>query len=82
LYAPILLTCQLHTDYTTSANDMLIFEKFSVEFVISTDNNWQLNVLICKVCHTVDTVTSAVVLSAGLHSTGCEIKSGQIQIFF
>ena len=33
-YYPILLTRQMHTDYTVSAHDILIFEKCSVGFVI------------------------------------------------
>ena len=45
-YYPILLTCQMHTDYTVSAHDILIFEKCSVVFVRCTDNNQQLDVFI------------------------------------
>jgi len=36
-YCRIVLTCQIHTDYTVSAHDKLIFEMYSVVFVICTD---------------------------------------------
>jgi len=36
-YCPILLTCQMHTDYTVSAHSVFIFERCSVVFVICTD---------------------------------------------
>ena len=36
----------MHTDYTVSAHDILIFEKCSVVFVRCTDNNQQLDVFI------------------------------------
>ena len=48
-YYPILLTCQMHTDYTVSAHDILIFDKYSVVFVRCTDNNQQLNVFKCGI---------------------------------
>ena len=38
-YYPSLLTCQMHTDYTVSARDILIFEKYSLVFVRCTDTN-------------------------------------------
>jgi len=34
----------MHTDYTVSAHDILIFDKYSVVFVRCTDNNQQLDV--------------------------------------
>ena len=37
IYYPTLLTCQMHTNYTVNAHDILIFEKCSVFFVICTD---------------------------------------------
>ena len=46
LYYPFLLTCQMHTDYTVRAHDILIFEPFSVVFVKCTDINKQLDVFI------------------------------------
>ena len=46
LYYPFDLTCQMHTDYTVSAHDILIFEPFSVVFVKCTDINKQLDVFI------------------------------------
>jgi len=45
-YYPSLLTCQMHTDYTVSTHDILIFEKYSVVFVRCTDTNQQLDVYI------------------------------------
>jgi len=33
----------MHTDYTVSAHDMLIFDKFSLVFVRCTDNNQQVD---------------------------------------
>ena len=45
-YCPILLTCQMHTDYTVSAHNILIFDPFLVVFVKCTDNNHQLDVFI------------------------------------
>ena len=42
-YFPIVLTCQMHTDYTVSAHDIIIFEKFSVVFVKCTDSNQKLD---------------------------------------
>ena len=42
----ILLTCQMHTDYTVSAHDISIFEKCSLVFARCTDNNRQLDVII------------------------------------
>jgi len=35
----------MHTDYTVSAQDILIFDPFSVVFVKCTDNKLQLDVL-------------------------------------
>jgi len=46
MYYSILLTCQMHTVYTVSVHDILIFEIFSEVFVICTDNNQQLDVFI------------------------------------
>ena len=43
-YYPILLTCQMHTDYTVIAHNLIIFKPFSVVFVKCTDNNQQLDV--------------------------------------
>jgi len=45
-YCPIVLTCQLHTEYTVSAHDIIIFEKFSVVFVKCTDSNQKLDVFL------------------------------------
>ena len=45
-YCPILLTSQMHTDYTVSAHDILILEKCSVVFVRCTENNQQVDVFI------------------------------------
>ena len=47
IFYPILLTCQMHTDYTVnSAHDLFIY-KCSVVFVICTGNmNQQLDVVI------------------------------------
>ena len=42
-YCPILLTCQMHTDYTFIAHDILILDKYSMVFVRCTDNNQQLD---------------------------------------
>ena len=56
----MLLTCQMHTDYTVSAHDILIFDKYSVVFVKCTDNNQQLDVFI--VWHTVDTDCNSAVV--------------------
>ena len=39
-YYPIVLTCQMHTDYTVNAHDILIFESFSVVFVRTIISNW------------------------------------------
>jgi len=36
----------MHTDYTVSAHNILIFEKCSVVFLTCTDNNQQLDVFI------------------------------------
>ena len=41
-YCPIVLTCEMHTDYTVS-HDKLIFETYSVVLVKCTDNNQQLD---------------------------------------
>jgi len=46
VHCPILLTCQMHTDYTVSAHNILSFEKCSIVFVRRTDNNLQLDVFI------------------------------------
>ena len=54
-YCPMLVTCQMHTDYTVSAHDILIFEPFSVVFVKCTDNNRQVDFFIVQVCHAVHT---------------------------
>jgi len=48
------LNCQLHTDYTVSAHDILIFETNSVVFVKCADNDQQLYMFTFKVYHTVD----------------------------
>ena len=45
MYCPILLTCQMRTDYTVSAHDISNFDKYSVVFVRCTDNNQQLEVI-------------------------------------
>ena len=50
MYCPIVLTCQMHTDYTVSAHDTLIFEKCSVVFVICTDNNQKMDVWYSSNC--------------------------------
>ena len=44
-YCPMLLTCQMHTGYTVSVHDILIFDKYSVVFVRCKDNNQQLDFL-------------------------------------
>jgi len=41
IYCPILM----HTDDKVSAHDTLIFDKYSLMFIRSTDNNQQLDVL-------------------------------------
>ena len=56
----LLFTCQMHTDYTVSVHDILIFDKYSVVFVKCTDNNQQLDVFI--VWHTVDTDCNSAVV--------------------
>ena len=40
----------MHTDYTVSAHDILIFEKCSVVFVRFPDNNQQLDVFYSSKC--------------------------------
>jgi len=45
----MLVTCQLHTDYTVSVHDNLILEQFSVVFVRCTDNGQHLDVFSFKV---------------------------------
>ena len=61
-YCPILLTCQLHTDYTVSAHDILIFKQFSIVFARCTDNNQRLDVFIVQVCRIVDMDCSSPVV--------------------
>jgi len=46
IHDSIQFTCQMHTDYTVSTHDILIFEKCSVVFVICMDNNQQLDVFV------------------------------------
>ena len=41
IYCPMVLTCQMHTDYMVSAHDIFMFDKYSVVFVRCTDNNQQ-----------------------------------------
>ena len=62
LYYPIVVTCQLHTDDTVSAHDMLIFDPFSVVFVKCTDYSQQLDVFIVQEYHTVDTDSKSAVV--------------------
>ena len=70
MFYPILLTCQIHTDYTIIAHDILIFEKCSVVFVICTDK--------CGIHFT------RTVIAQGFEaqvSTGREVESAWVQIF-
>ena len=40
----------MHTDYTVSAHNILIFDKYSVVFVRCTDTNQQLDVFYSSKC--------------------------------
>jgi len=45
----------MHTDYTVSARDILILEKYSVVVIRCTDNNQQMSVFIVLNVASVDT---------------------------
>ena len=62
---PMLLTCQMHTDYTVSAHDILIFDKCSAVFVICTDNNQQLDSSKCGI-QLIQTVIAQSVSNPGV----------------
>jgi len=61
-YCPILLTCQMYTDYTVRAHDILIFDPFSVVFVKCMGNNQQLDVFTVQEYHTVDTDSNSAMV--------------------
>ena len=54
-YCPIVLTCQMHTDYMVS-HAILIFETYSVVFVRCTDKKQQLDVFHKCVIQSIRTV--------------------------